>query len=80
MKAKSLLLTVPLAVTALMFLSLPANAVCWSWKPCANYQGGVWVRRPANRISVPVAALAAGERSASRVSGRTSGRDRSAGS
>jgi hypothetical protein len=40
MKAKSLLLTVPLAVTALLSLSLPANAVCWSWKPCADYQGG----------------------------------------
>jgi len=40
MKAKSLLLTVPLAVSALLSLSLPANAVCWSWKPCADYQGG----------------------------------------
>src|SRR6476660_624231 len=40
MKAKSLLLTVPLAVSALLPLSLPANAVCWSWKPCADYQGG----------------------------------------
>lgn len=40
MKAKSLLLTVPLAVSALTFMSLPANAVCWSWKPCADYQGG----------------------------------------
>src|SRR6476469_8923862 len=40
MKAKSLLLTVPLAVSALVSLSLPANAVCWSWKPCADYQGG----------------------------------------
>src|SRR6476619_4911250 len=40
MKAKSLLLPVPLAVSALLSLSLPANAVCWSWKPCADYQGG----------------------------------------
>ena len=39
MKAKSVLLTVPLAVSALTFLTLPANAVCWSWKPCADYQG-----------------------------------------
>jgi outer membrane biosynthesis protein TonB len=39
MKAKSLLLTVPLAVSALLLLSLPANAVCWSWKPCADYRG-----------------------------------------
>jgi hypothetical protein len=38
-KAKSVLLTVPLAVSALTFLTLPANAVCWSWKPCADYQG-----------------------------------------
>ena len=29
MKAKSLLLTIPLAVTALTFLSLPAGAECW---------------------------------------------------
>ena len=36
MKAKSVLLTVPLAVSALTFLTLPANAVCWSWKPCAD--------------------------------------------
>lgn len=39
MKAKSVLLTVPLAVSALTFLTLPANAVCWSWKPCADLQG-----------------------------------------
>ena len=39
MKAKSVLLTVPLAMSALTFLTLPANAVCWSWKPCADYQG-----------------------------------------
>ena len=39
-EAKSLLLTVPLAVSALLSLSLQANAVCWSWKPCADYQGG----------------------------------------
>ena len=39
MKAKSFLLTVPLAVSALMFLTFPANAVCWSWKPCADLQG-----------------------------------------
>ena len=39
MKAKSVLLTVPLAVSALTFLTLPANAVCWSWKPCADQQG-----------------------------------------
>ena len=36
MKAKSILLTVPLAVSALTFLTLPANAVCWSWQPCAD--------------------------------------------
>ena len=39
MKAKSVLLTVPLAMSALTFLTLPANAVCWSWKPCADLQG-----------------------------------------
>ena len=39
MKAKSILLTVPLTVSALTFLTLPADAVCWSWKPCADYQG-----------------------------------------
>ena len=39
MKAKSILLTVPLTVSALTFLTLPANAVCWSWKPCADLQG-----------------------------------------
>lgn len=39
MKAKSILLTVPLAVFALTFLTLPANAVCWAWQECANYQG-----------------------------------------
>ena len=39
MKAKSILLTVPLAVSALTVLTLPANAVCWSWKPCADMQG-----------------------------------------
>ena len=39
MKAKSVLLTIPLAMSALTFLTLPANAVCWSWKPCADYQG-----------------------------------------
>src|SRR5262245_24691125 len=39
MKAKSFLLTVPLAVSTLTFFSLPANAVCWSWKPCADLQG-----------------------------------------
>ena len=39
MKAKSVLLTVPLALSALTFLTLPANAVCWSWKPCADFQG-----------------------------------------
>jgi hypothetical protein len=38
-KAKSLLLIVPLAVSTLTFLTLPANAVCWFWKPCADYQG-----------------------------------------
>ena len=45
MKAKSLLLTVPLAVSALTFLTLPADAVCWSWKPCADYQGTATERR-----------------------------------
>ena len=39
MKAKSILLTVPLTVSALTFLTLPADAVCWSWKPCADQQG-----------------------------------------
>ena len=32
MKAK---LTVPLAVSALMLLTLPANAICWPWQSCA---------------------------------------------
>src|SRR4026209_1277080 len=39
MKAKSVLLTVPLAMSALTFLTLPANAVRWSWKPRADLQG-----------------------------------------
>lgn len=74
MKAKSLLLTVPLAVSALLSLSLPANAVCWSWKPCADYQGA------ANGVSILVAAFAAGGRSAPRVSDRTARCDGSASS
>ena len=78
MKAKSLLLTVPLAVSALTFMSLPANAVCWSWKPCADYQGWLWIRCAANRVSILVAAFAAGGRSASRVSDGTAWCDRSA--
>ena len=39
MTARSFLLTVPLAVSAWVFLTLPANAVCWAWQPCANQQG-----------------------------------------
>jgi hypothetical protein len=35
-KTKSLLLTVPLAVVALTFLALPAEAVCWAWESCAK--------------------------------------------
>jgi hypothetical protein len=71
MKAKSLLLTVPLAVSALLSLSLPANAVCWSWKPCADYQGGYGYGAPPTESQFLVAAFAAGGRSASRVSSRT---------
>jgi hypothetical protein len=39
MNTKSLLLTIPLAVSVLGFLSVPANAVCWAWQPCADTQG-----------------------------------------
>ena len=80
MKAKSLLLTVPLAVSALLSLSLPANAVCWSWKPCADYQGGFGYGAPPTESQILVAAFGTGERSASRVSDRTARRDGSAGS
>jgi hypothetical protein len=80
MNAKSLLLTGPLAVSALLSLSLPANAVCWSWKPCADYQGGFGYGCAADGVSVRVAALAARGRSASRVSDRTARCDGSAGS
>jgi hypothetical protein len=27
-------LTVPLAVSALILLTLPANAICWPWQSC----------------------------------------------
>ena len=29
-------LTVPLAVSALILLTLPANAICWPWQSCAT--------------------------------------------
>ena len=29
-------LTVPLAVPALMLLTLPANAICWPWQSCTT--------------------------------------------
>jgi hypothetical protein len=70
MTAKSFLLTVPLAVSALLFLSLPAHAVCWSWKPCADYRGR-WVRCSSHGVSILVAAFAAGGHPAYGVSDRT---------
>jgi outer membrane biosynthesis protein TonB len=60
MKAKSLLLTVPLAVSALLSLSLPANAVCWSWKPCADYQGGYGYGAPPTESQSVLPPLAPG--------------------
>ena len=79
MKAKSLLLTVPLAVSALLSLSLPANAVCWSWKPCADYQGGYGYGAPPTEFQSFLPPLPPG-RSAPRVSDRTARCDGSANS
>jgi len=80
MKAKSLLLTVPLAVSALLSLSLPANAVCWSWKPCADYQGGYGYGAPPTESQSLLPPLPPGGRSAPRVSDRTARCDGSANS
>src|SRR5437773_2750552 len=40
MKAKTLLLAVPLAISVMILASRPAEAVCWVWKPCANNDVG----------------------------------------
>jgi hypothetical protein len=71
MKAKSILLTVPLAVSALTVLTLPANAVCWSWKPCADMQGYGYGYGVQTEFAVRVAAAAAGRLGATRNGSRT---------
>jgi hypothetical protein len=41
MRARGFLLAVPLAVAVASFATLPADAACWVWKPCANGFGSV---------------------------------------
>ena len=41
-------------------LSLPANAVCWSWKPCADYQGGYGYGAPPTESQSVLPPLAPG--------------------
>ena len=74
MKAKSFLLTVPLAVSALLSLSLPANAVCWSWKPCADYRGDLGYGAPPTESQSGLPPLPPGRRHGSAGSGRGAGK------
>ena len=82
MKAKFLL--IPLAATALTFLTLPAEAVCWAWDSCAKDwygdtapipKSGLLPELPANGSAPPssTAPGATGTHSATAVPGRPVG-------
>ena len=64
MKAKNLLLAVPLAISVVILASRPAEAVCWAWKPCANgdagYGGPIYGGGPIKESESPLPPLPKG--------------------